>query len=100
MSQSASRLMPVLLGDMTSAPPSRPLHCPGCGGEWVHGGTLHEQDVTDDYTCPLGTRGSWLSTDCWCESCSVTFRLVIGFHKGQTFAGYVIDSADRGRNVT
>lgn len=81
--------MPVLLGEPES--PGHPLLCPGCGEQWVHGGKLHEQHVTDGYTCPLGTRGSWLSSDFSCEICDTRWRLIVGFHKGQTFLGYVVD---------
>jgi hypothetical protein len=60
--------------------------CPGCGDEYVHF-ELGHVEKTDDYTCPLGTRGSWLALNFYCENCSSTWRLIVGEHKGHTFIG-------------
>lgn len=73
----------------------QPLLCPGCNGDYVRG-DLDEKHVTDDYTCPLGTRGSWESLRFECELCDAAWRLVVGFHKGQTFIGYVVDDRSAG----
>lgn len=64
------------------------LLCPACDGDYVHFDLAHVE-ATDDYTCPLGTRGSWIALACWCEHCPQKWRLVVGFHKGYTFMGNV-----------
>ncbi len=62
--------------------------CPGCGEQYVHFSLGHFES-TDGYTCPLGTRGSWLALDMYCEHCPTTWHLVIGEHKGFTLIGNV-----------
>ena len=65
-----------------------PLACPQCGDVYCHFDLDHVEN-TDDYTCPLGTRGSWVSLAMWCESCPYRWSLITGFHKGQTYLGTV-----------
>jgi len=67
--------------------------CPECGEMYVHF-SLGHLEHTDDYTCPLGTRGSWLALNFTCENCPATWRLIVGEHKGFTLIGNV-----KGRNV-
>jgi hypothetical protein len=64
------------------------LACPGCGGYNIHFDLDHVEN-TDSYTCPLGTRGSWVSLAFWCEECPHRWSLIAGFHKGMTFLGTV-----------
>jgi hypothetical protein len=64
------------------------LLCPECCGEYVYpalGATHYE--CTDDHTCPLGTRGSWLAIPFECENCDTEWRLIVGIHKGHTVIG-------------
>lgn len=62
--------------------------CPECGDGYVHF-SLGHVERTDDYTCPLGTRGSWVALDFWCENGEHRWRLVVGEHKGFTYLGNV-----------
>lgn len=66
--------------------------CPGCGTDYVHPdfSSLHIEH-TDDYTSPLGNRGSWVALPMWCENCCARWRIAVGFHKGFTFLGCVRD---------
>lgn len=67
--------------------------CPACGYDYVHLGAVretvgHEPGISDD-VCPLGTRGGGYVLGLECEGCSEHWQLAIGFHKGQTLAGFV-----------
>ena len=68
--------------------------CPVCRFDYTH---FAPDDVhveaTDDYTSPIGNRGSWIAVPMWCEE-GHSWRLVIGFHKGQTFLDTVPDGRD------
>jgi hypothetical protein len=65
------------------------FHCPGCGDVWVHFSLDHYDHP--DMACPLGTQGNWVALRFWCETCPANWRFVVGFHKGNTFAGTVRD---------
>jgi hypothetical protein len=66
------------------------FHCPGCGDTWVHF-TLDHCSHTD-FLCPLGTQGNWIALRFYCELCPTNWRFVVGFHKGNTFAGTIRDA--------
>jgi hypothetical protein len=65
------------------------IRCPFCGettGVHMTGDPVKHR--TDDYTCPLGTRGSWIEIDFWCEFGPEHYwRVILGFHKGQVLLG-------------
>jgi hypothetical protein len=83
-------MKPEFVTDNFLHPEATAMACPHCGEANVHPvvGRV-ETHETDGYTCPLDTRGDWVAIPFWCEMSCPPFRLVIGFHKGNTFVGTV-----------
>ena len=59
------------------------LLCPNCDGAYTHINEPHYS--TEEYSCPLDTRGPWINVLCWCEDCNAHWDIIIAHHKGFTF---------------
>lgn len=59
------------------------VHCPFCGYDYTHPQWTKYVTGHPDYT-PGPNRGAQIVSQFWCEN-GCLFRLVFGFHKGQTF---------------